>query len=100
MAVAPIRANEGAKPNQKQYAIDCRPVGEGHRLSFEGTNFTATRDALAGTFGKFPIRLDKSHKLMLAAMAEVAKANGKGQIPYTQIIDAIHRYGDIELNEL
>lgn len=96
-----IRASENNPPSGRQQALEWRPiVDEGNRLSFSGTSFNATRTALSGVFGPFPIRLKKEHLPSLHAMMAVAKANGDGHKPYEQLAAALNRWGDLEIGEL
>lgn len=79
-----------------QQVIEWSPLAEGGRLSFQDTSYRAVRDALFKVFGKFPIRLSKDNIKEIQAMA----AASAGETPYQQILDALRKYGDLELRDL
>lgn len=95
-AAAKVLANEA-----KQQAIEWCPIAEGGRLSFAGTTYRATRNALFSVFGEYPIRLNKAkHLQTLQAMSHVAKEANDGAAPYNQLADALRKYGDLEVRDL
>ena len=64
-------------------------------LSFLGTTCEDTAKALVIAFGKFPIQLDRlQHEQVLVGMAAAA---GEGRAPYNALLDAVRKYGEIEI---
>lgn len=84
----------------RQNQIEWAPLADGGRLAFTNTSYKAVKDALFMTFGKFPIRLSKDHVRELRAMAAAAREPGSADHPYTQLIEALNKYGDLELRDL
>lgn len=84
----------------QQQQIEWAPISSGGQLSFKGTSYGAVKVALSMTFGKFPIRLKPEHLPQLKAMAAVAKESTNGDQPYTQLIEALGMYGNLELRDL
>lgn len=79
-----------------QQVIEWSPLAEGGRLSFADTSYRAVREALFRVFGKFPIRLSKDNIKEIQAMA----ASAPGDAPYLQILEALRKYGELELRDL
>jgi hypothetical protein len=64
-------------------------------LSFLGTTCDDTAKALIIAFGKFPIQLNRfEHEAVLVGMAAAA---GEGRVPYNALLEALRKYGEIEV---
>lgn len=92
-----LRAGGGPPITVQQQAIEWAPIAEGGRLPFNGTSYRQVRDALFKVFGKFPIRLSKDNIPQIVAMSAVID---EGSAPYQCILDALRKYGDLELRDL
>lgn len=80
----------------RETGIYWAPVSQSIRLSFAGTDQATVSKALTDTFGKFPIRLSDSHILTIKAMYHAAGVGGK---PYSDLYDALQKFGQLELTE-
>ena len=82
---------DGALPE----AIEWCPKAKPKTLHFNGTACILVAEALAQTFGKFPIQLNQfEHATVILGMMHAA---GEGATPYKELLDALNRHGEIEV---
>jgi hypothetical protein len=73
-------------------------VSDGGRLTFENTSLAAVRGSLFAMWGDFPIRLSKARDIRLVeSMAAAAKSHGNAHAPFVQILDALNKFGELEI---
>jgi hypothetical protein len=65
------------------------------KLSFMGTSFADVHAALETAFGEFPLQLERfAHEQVLLGMAAAAGKNGQA---YLALLEAVRKFGEIEV---
>jgi len=90
-----VVAGRASSPS-REVEISFRVVSEQTRVPCDGTSARAVQAALFKVFGKFPIRLGEDQRDVLLGMAAAA---GDGSKPYEIMLEALRRYGAIEVND-
>lgn len=94
MTVSVVAGRPSVSPGET--GITWAPVQAPVKLNFIGTSFHEVSNAISRALDQnFPVRLNQSHIPILRGMAAAA---GDGHMPYTELLNALTQFGNLEVS--